>query len=254
MSENKNIPRLKELINQNAREEKAFLKRLSYGNYKDVGPDVIAFNSTASDIKNHNDPRFTMPQNTESFDLWVTEVTYGYGLTGATASSRFYNKFYSQYFRKDPLQVKGVCKDELEYNELAKFIRETQVNATIDHNNLFLLRVPGAGIRSIGMVSAFQAGISVKNQGVPVAPEFNFEFIVFRDLTDAYDAQYSTNAQFSSFTNVPGVTIDEGKKIPAVFSTDDGSIKPFNPKRRPSASTTDPTEGINDGTNGARGS
>jgi len=254
MSERKEIPKTNELINRSAGERKAFLKRLSYGNYSDVGRGVVAFNSTASDVAKNNDPKFTMPQNTESFDLWVTEVGYGYGLTGASAASRFYNKFYSQYFRKDPIQVKGVCRDESEYNALAKFIRETQVNATIDHNNLFLLQIPGAGIRCIGLVSAFQAGISVKNQGIPVAPEFNFEFIVFRDLTDAYDAQYSTNAEFSSFTNTPTVTIDEGKKIPAVFSTDAGSIKPFNPKARPTASTTDPTEGLNGGTNGARGS
>jgi hypothetical protein len=248
MSENKNTPKLNELINQSAREEKAFLKRLAYGDYSAVVKDGISFNPT------NNDPKNTLPQNTESFDLWVTEVMYGYGLTGSNAPSRFYNKFYSQYFRKDPIQVKGICKDESEYNELAKFIRETQVNATIDHNNLFLLQIPGAGIRSIGMVSGFQSGISSNNQGIPIAPEFNFEFIVFRDLTDAYDAQYSSNVKFSYFTNTYGVITDDRKKTPALFSTDQGSIKPFNPPKNPTAPKKDPTEGINGGTNGAKGS
>ncbi len=255
MSEDKKVPTEKDLININAGKRNAFLKKLAFDKYPSANGAFQgrAFNTSAQDISKNSDPSYTLPQTTESFDLWVTEINYGYGLTGSNAASRFYNRFYPQYFRKNPIQVKGVCRDEVEYNDLAKFIREQQVNATIDHNNLFLLQIPGGGIRSIGVVSSFQSGISVQNQGIPIAPEFNFEFIVFRDLTDAFDSQYNGNTKFSYFKNSSTIEIDTGRS-PAIFSTDAGSIKPFNPKKRPSAPLTDPTDGINGGTDGAKGS
>ena len=252
MSEKKITPRQQQLINKNAGERKAFLKKISYGTDSYSQSGQLGFNQAASDNKEEY-RKFTLPQDTASFDLWVLEVNYGYGLVGQNAVSRFYNKFYPQYFKRNPFQIKGLCKDEAEYNALAKFIREQQVNATIDHNNLLLLEVPGAGIRSIGMVSAFQAGVSTQNQGIPVAPEFKFEFIVFRDLTDAYDSQYNKNTHFSYFTNAPSIKINEGEKTPAIFTTDEGSIKPFTPSEKPTPPKRSPTEGINGGTNGAKG-
>ena len=252
MSEDKLEPTVDQLINRKAK-GKAFLKRLSYGSGS-YPSNSVGFNVSAADNR-PNYRQFTSPQDTTQFDLWVTEVSYGYQLVGSDAASRFYNKFYPQYFRKNPIQVQGVCRDEIEYNALAKFIREQQVNATIDHNNLFLLEIPGAGIKAIGVIPNFQAGIDSQNQGIPVAPEFNFEFIVFRDLTDIVDSSFDYgNASFSSFQNNNGREIVDDPKLPAIYSKDKGSIKPFNPPKRPSTSPNNSTEGINNGTNGARGS
>lgn len=252
MSENKPQPTKEQLINEKAI-GKAFLKRISYGTGS-YPTGSNGFNVSASDNK-ADYAKFTSPQDTTQFDLWITEVLYGYQLIGSNAASRFYNKFYPQYFRKNPIQVKGVSRDETEYNALAKFIREQQVNATIDHNNLFLLEIPGAGIRAIGAIPSFQAGIDAQNQGIPVAPEFSFEFVVFRDLTDIVDSNFDYgNASFSSFQKNNGREIVDDPTLPAIYSKDKGSIKPFNPSKRPLASSTNPTEGINNGTNGARGS
>jgi len=256
MSEKKITPKQQQLINKNAGERKAFLKKISYGTDSYSQSGQLGFNQAASDNK-EEDRKFTLPQDTASFDLWVLEVNYGYGLVGQNAVSRFYNKFYPQYFKRNPFQIKGLCKDEAEYNALAKFIREQQVNATIDHNNLFLLEIPGAGVRSLGVVMSFQAGVSVQNQGIPVAPEFVFEFVIFRDLTDPHDINFNRNAKFSEFIKYPTnktATIKDGQKIPAIFSTDAGAIKPFNPARQPFTSNNDPISGINDGTKGAKGS
>lgn len=246
MSENKNIPKTEELINQKAL-GKAFLKRVAYGK------DTYASNSLGFnyDQKRSN---YTAPQDSSQFDLWVTEVNFGYSLIGSNAASRFYNKFYPQYFRKNPIQIKGVCRDEAEYNYLAKFIREQQVNATIDHNNLLLLAIPAAGIKAIGIIPEFQAGISTQNLGIPTAPEFTFEFVVFRDLLDSIDADPSKSLlRISAFESNRNRQIVDDSTFPAIFSKDAGKIKPYNPPNRTRQNNVSSELNINSATNGAKG-
>lgn len=246
MSENKNTPKSTDLINKKAI-GKAFLKRLAYGK------DTYASNSLGFNYDQKKSD-YTAPQDSSQFDLWVTEVNFGYTLVGSNAASRFYNKFYPQYFRKNPVQIKGVCRDEAEYNYLAKFIREQQVNATLDHNNLLLLVVPAAGIKAIGVIPEFQAGISTQNLGIPVAPEFAFEFIVFRDLLDSIDADPSKSLlRISAFESNRNRQIIDDPSLPAIFSKDKGTVKPYNPPNKPNQPPSNNTNTINSAANGAKG-
>lgn len=118
------------------------------------------------------------------FDLWVTEVNYGFSVSGPTAISQYYRRHYTQSINLTPISVKGVCSDENEYDDLASFIREGQVAATAEPKNTFRLFIPGAKVDYIGVVDVFRGGFITNNTGVPVAPKFEFNFIIFKDLKD----------------------------------------------------------------------
>ena len=118
------------------------------------------------------------------FDLWVTEANYGFNVSGPTAISQYYRRHYTQAINLTPISVKGVCSDENEYDDLASFIREGQVAATAEPKNTFRLFIPGAKIDCLGVVDVFRGGFITNNTGVPVAPKFEFNFIIFKDLKD----------------------------------------------------------------------
>lgn len=260
-NQQKAFPETKHLINKKAvdkegRPQKATLKTLAYGSrFGSVSGETLkTINYSNQDLS-----PYTISQTISTFDLWVTEVNFGYGITGRTAASQYYNKFYSQYYRKNPIQVKGICKNEIEYNELATFIRKQQVNVTADSNNMLQLEVPGGGINAIGIIPNFNGGVDSKKQGIPIAPDFVFDFIVVRDLTDKKDSsQIKDEYQISYFTNNnPLTSINDVPTRYAIYSKNsDGGFKPFNLKNYVSPKTSgtqDPNSAINGGAGGARG-
>lgn len=118
------------------------------------------------------------------FDLWITEAKYGYSVVGPTAVSKYYTRTYTHSFKLTPANVQGVCRDENEYDDLADFIREGQIAASQNAENVFRLYIPAAKIDYIGVIESFQGGFNAQNRGVPIAPKFNFDFTIFKDLND----------------------------------------------------------------------
>lgn len=256
----KQRPNTQDLINKNAGTKNATLRTLAIGSSYGIvnSKDLNSFNSSPQNYLSLS------PQQIANFDLWVTEVNYGYGVDGVTAASHFYNKFYAQYFRKDPIRINGICRHEAEYNALATFIRKQQVNASVDENNLLELEIPGAGIRAIGVIPNFVGGIVSDNTGIPVAPDFQFEFIVFRDLNDPADSNASFapgEYQISTFLKDPAIQINDSAVSYAIYSpsVNNGPVKPFNLEAKKYQkvkwwANSNPNEDVNGGTNGARGS
>lgn len=205
--------------------------------------------------------RESYPMINKQFDIWVTAVNYGYGVIGQEATSQFYNKFYPQRFSRTPISVEGICRHEMEYNELSRFVRENQVNATIDHNNLMLLDIPFAGIRCIGLIPEIDAGVAVENNGIPLAPTFVFNFLVLRDLKDENDNKFSQGAvaKFSHFEKSNKIIDDVDDSVPLIFSSPalklNGNVNSAGRRQtNPRPRTNRANSNISSGTNGARGS
>lgn len=118
------------------------------------------------------------------FDLWITEASYGYSTIGPSAVSKYYSRTYTHSFRLTPASIKGICRDENEYDDLGDFIREGQIAVSRDHRNVFRLYIPGAKIDYIGVIESFQGGFNANNRGIPLAPRFEFDFTIFKDLND----------------------------------------------------------------------
>jgi hypothetical protein len=139
------------------------------------------------------------------FDLWVTEVNYGFNVSGPAAVSKYYRRHYTKTINLTPISVQGVCYDENEYDDLASFIREGQVAATTEPKNTFRLFVPAAKVDCLGVIGGFKGGFTSNNRGVPIAPQFTFDFVIFKDLKDNTQnfAQSATNV-INSFEGSPG--------------------------------------------------
>jgi hypothetical protein len=118
------------------------------------------------------------------FDLWVTEVNYGFSAVTQNAVSKYYTRAYSRALQLTPIKVEGVCYDENEYDDLADFIREGQLAISQEPKNTFRLYIPAAKIDCIGVIESFQGGFNPNNQGIPTAPKFEFDFVIFKDLND----------------------------------------------------------------------
>ena len=126
------------------------------------------------------------------FDLWVEEVNYGFSVSGPKAASKYYTRHYSQSLNLTPLAVSGICYDENEYDDLADFIREGQVALADEAKNVFRIFVPAAKIDCLGAITEFSGGFQSNNTGIPVAPKFRFNFIIFKDLRDSSQSIGST--------------------------------------------------------------
>lgn len=245
----KTTPDPANLINKKSGTKKAFLKKLNFVSKEYDGRK--RFNGPS-------DNSYIIPQKTETFDLWVTETNTGYSTRGVSMASRYYKKYYPQYFQKMPIKVSGICSDEVEYNYLSRFIRQQQVDSVTDHNNLMLLEVPAAGIRCIGLIPEFKGGIETQNSGIPIAPPYEFEFIILRDLNDDYDSQFDTTMEFSKLLNQPEKQrINDEFSLPAMFSVNlkGGDIKPnTGAKKTPTSSNKNGVKnGVNSGTQKANG-
>lgn len=187
--------------------QSAFLAKVTVPfNNRDIN-ETYAFNSNRGYANNENIN--TQGENTATssrFDLWVTEVNYGLSVSGPTAISQYYKRHYTQTINLTPISVEGICYDENEYDDLASFIREGQVAATMEPKNTFRLFIPGAKVDCLGVVDVFKGGFITNNTGVPVAPKFTFNFIIFKDLKDNKQnvgAKSATNA-IEAYRGMPG--------------------------------------------------
>lgn len=136
-----------------------------------------------------NDANLNSPNNTTAsymsrFDLWITEVTYGFMTGGPVATSKYYKRHYTQAFALTPITVTGICYNENEYDDLSAFIREGQVSLSQDPNNVFRLYVPAAKVDVVGAIELMKGGFISDNKGMTVAPKFQFDFLIFIDLND----------------------------------------------------------------------
>jgi hypothetical protein len=139
------------------------------------------------------------------FDLWVTEVNYGFNVSGPAAVSKYYKRHYTQTINLTPVSVQGICYDENEYDDLASFIREGQVAASTEPKNTFRLFIPAAKVDCLGVVGGFKGGFISNNSGVPVAPQFQFDFVIFKDLKDnIQNFGHSATEAINSFEGSPG--------------------------------------------------
>lgn len=173
--------------------KKSFLRKLNYSS-----KDIYGHNR----VNGPTDLGYINAQRGEKFDLWVTEANTGYGMKGVNATSRYFKKFYPQSYEQKNIVVNGVCVDEAEYNHLASFIREQQVDVTTDHNNLLYLEIPPAGVKAVGVISSFVGGVTTENTGVMVAPTFTFEFFIIKNLNDQFDNNLLNNYGFSKTLKV----------------------------------------------------
>jgi hypothetical protein len=250
---NKPVPTADQLINKSVAGQKSYLRKLNYNNDDVYGH--VGFNN--------NGGSYIDPQQQEKFDLWVTEVNYGHAMKGIDATSRYYKKYYAQAYHLLPVSVRGTTINEKEYSLLASFIREQQTDLTTDHNNLLLLDIPAAGIKAVGFIESFVGGVQSNNQGIPVAPEFEFSFVVVENLNDYKDTHDDGIRSFSevmyltsSKENVVLVT-DESFQLQVMYKGAGipGDIKPAKNPRPPSntGSTGVANNAINSGTNSSRG-
>jgi hypothetical protein len=249
---NKPSPTADQLANKSVSGKKAYLRKLNWKNEDVYGQYKV----------NNNDRSYVSPQPEHKFDLWVTEVNYGYSMKGVDATSRYYKKYYPQAYGQLPISVRGTTINEKEYNYLASFIREQQTDVTTDHNNLLLLEIPAAGVSAVGLIESFIGGVQSNGQGIPVAPEFEFSFTVIENLND-YKDTHDDGRSFSEIMLITGnkdtVTLltDESFQLELMYkgSQDPGDIKPAvnSPKKTPTRSKTGKNNSVNKGTNNTRG-
>lgn len=231
--------------------KKSFLRKLNY-----ASQDIYGHNR----INGPTDLGYINAQRGEKFDLWVTEANTGYGMKGVNATSRYFKKFYSQSYEQKNIVVNGVCVDEAEYNHLASFIREQQVDATTDHNNLLYLEIPPAGIKAVGLINSFNGGVTTENTGVMIAPTFTFEFFVVKNLNDRFDNNFLNDYVFSTTLKVNQqnnlIVNTANYSVARMFSIDpyNQTIKPtINPSKPTPPKKNNTKSKIKDGAKNTRG-
>ena len=248
---NKPAPTTQETVNDSVAGKKAYLKKLNYDS-----SDVYGHSGF-----NNNQSTYIKEQPEQNFDLWVTEVNYGYAMKGINSTSKYYKKYYPQAFAHLPIVVRGTTINEKEYNYLASFIREHQVDLATDYNNLLLLDIPAAGVNAIGLIESFIGGVKSNGQGIPVAPEFEFSFTVISDRTDDKDSHddgrsFSTvNLYTSTNDNVVLIT-DENFQLEVMYQNPQpsGSITPSKaPNKTSNKSKVGSKNKVKQGTKNTRG-
>lgn len=122
--------------------------------------------------------------NTSIIDLYLTEVTYGYGVEGQEYTSKYYIRFYptSAYLRN--IKVTGICRDEREYEDLSFWIRSVQSDIARAYISFMGLRVPSTGVDVLGFIPKFSTSLGGYGNPVPVGIPYQFEITVIKDNTD----------------------------------------------------------------------
>lgn len=124
--------------------------------------------------------------------IWVMKIEQGHQLSGIAAQSAVTKHFYPRSYAPGQLTVSGRCRTEIEYQRLARFIRNhhrsiinsqytnfarTSLNAP-GYNLLLKLSIPDEGILIRGWVPNFS--ITKKGYFNP-APEYQMPFHVVFD-------------------------------------------------------------------------
>lgn len=118
------------------------------------------------------------------YDLYVEEITMGYGAGGDTHTSKWYQRFYPKSLDVMPINVKGWAYSELDLEALGDFIRDTQIEQAQAERAYFALVIPATGITMFGLIESFTVNVGSTNPGIDNAPRWEFDFIPVADRTE----------------------------------------------------------------------
>lgn len=78
--------------------------------------------------------------NGQRVGLWVNEITADFELAGSLAQSAMQRDFYPHNFTQPKLSIGGQTTNNYEYNRLADFVRQSQLDALDMATNGFILK------------------------------------------------------------------------------------------------------------------
>lgn len=78
--------------------------------------------------------------NGERVFMWVSDVEAQFAMTGSTAQSRAYRRFYPHNFAQPTCTISGQCPNQYEMGRLAEFIRDSQL-LQLEDNPLLKFRL-----------------------------------------------------------------------------------------------------------------
>lgn len=116
--------------------------------------------------------------------LWIEDFAVDLSIAGSTAQSRYYREFYPRSFNQPQFVVQGRTTNDYEYNRLAQFVRQSQVNALGDGKVPLIFQMPPRAFRGgvkprrgwqmQGYIGTIAAGAQHHNP----APPYQFNFIL----------------------------------------------------------------------------
>lgn len=168
-----------------------------YGEIEKTSHNATIYKSYNEDITAQYG--IVVPSNTSptsSIELYVLEVDYGYEVDGSEAFSKYYQRFYPISSVIRTATIKCVARNEYEYEDFAWWVRKAQTDMSKGLVGTMGIYVPAAGINASGFIPTFPfklgaaAGESVNP--VPIAIEFQFEFLITQDNTDTDNPSFST--------------------------------------------------------------
>lgn len=125
--------------------------------------------------------------------LWVNEVTANFELAGTMAQSKRKRSFFAHNFVQPSLTIAGQTPNSFQYNRLAMFIRQNQLDATrLESGSVtdflrFVIWKKGAsakrghrGAHRPIDIEGYVKTISAGAERFVNAPDYGFEFIITR--------------------------------------------------------------------------
>lgn len=119
------------------------------------------------------------------FDLYITEVNYGYSVQGEWHTAKYYTRFYPKSFSYENIRVKGIAIDERDYDDLLNWIRQVQVDIARGATAYMYLQIPATNLQIWGFIPTMPGKVGVDSP-IPVGIEYNFDFVVIRDISDKF--------------------------------------------------------------------
>lgn len=119
------------------------------------------------------------------FDLYITEVSYGYSVGGDWHTSKYYSRFYPKSFTYENIRVKGIAIDERDYDDLIEWVRQVQVDIARGATAYMYLQIPSTNLQIWGFIPTMPGKVGVDSP-IPVGIEYSFEFVVIRDISDQF--------------------------------------------------------------------
>lgn len=116
--------------------------------------------------------------------IWIEEMSADFSIQGVEAQSRRIRQFYPRAFQQPSLTITGRCANDRRFNEVAEFVRQSQVDALSIAESPLALDIPylstgkperrHRGWRVRGYIENIQAGAQRFNP----APSFQFKFVI----------------------------------------------------------------------------
>lgn len=137
-------------------------------------------------------------QSGEFLWLWIEDIKSDFAMSGKSAQSRVYNQFYPRSFNQPKFLIQGRLANDRQFNELAEFVRESQVGAIHYAEAPLSFQMPYRGLTGIpedridykrhsgwvvqGYIPKVQAGAKNHNP----APQFSFEYVFTYSKQDGH--------------------------------------------------------------------